>query len=125
MKIVLPGGTGQIGTLLARQFHAEGHDVVVFSRTPRAAPWRVAPWNGQTLGVWADELEGADVLINLAGRIVNCRYNHRNRCEIWSSRTRSVRVLGNALAAAQLPSASVAASQHRDDLCPSLRRPER
>ena len=43
MKIVLPGGTGQLGTVLAKEFHAAGHDVVVFSRSPRAAPWRVAP----------------------------------------------------------------------------------
>jgi uncharacterized protein (TIGR01777 family) len=103
MKIVIPGGTGQIGTLLARQFHGEQHDVVVLSRTPRAAPWRVVSWDGQTLGPWAGELEGADILINLAGRIVNCRYSYRNRCEIWSSRTRSVRVLGTALAQLQSP----------------------
>jgi len=93
MKIVIPGGSGQVGTILARHFHSQGHEVVVISRNAptsacvKPATWRVVGWNGQTLGAWAAELEGADVLINLAGRIVNCRYNHRNRCEIWASRT--------------------------------------
>jgi NAD dependent epimerase/dehydratase family enzyme len=72
MKIVLPGGTGQIGTLLARHFHAGGHDVVVLSRQLRPAPWRVIGWDARTLNGWAGELDGADVLINLAGRSVNC-----------------------------------------------------
>lgn len=103
MKIVIPGGTGQVGTILARHFHAQGHEVVVLSRTARTLPWNVVPWDGQTLGPWVDELEGADVLINLTGRIVNCRYNFKNRCEIWSSRSRSVRILGEALAALTTP----------------------
>src|SRR6186713_1536352 len=46
MKIVIPGGSGQVGTLLARQLHAEGHDVVVLSREPQASPWRVVRWDG-------------------------------------------------------------------------------
>jgi len=97
MKIVIPGGTGQVGTVLSRHFHGEGHEVVVLSRGARLAPWRVVRWDGQTLGDWMSELEGADVLINLTGRVVNCRYNYKNRCEIWSSRSRSVRILGKAL----------------------------
>jgi uncharacterized protein len=97
MKIVIPGGSGQVGTVLARHFHQEGHEVVVLSRSARSSPWRVVLWDGQTLGDWAKELDGADVLINLTGRVVNCRYNYKNRCEIWSSRNRSVRILGKAL----------------------------
>lgn len=97
MKIVIPGGSGQVGTVLARHFHATGHDVVVLSRKAAKKPWKVVVWDGQTLGDWVAELEGADALINLTGRVVNCRYNYRNRCEIWSSRTRSVRILGRAL----------------------------
>lgn len=101
MKIVIPGGSGQVGTLLARHFHHAGHEVVVLSRSAGSAPhrptaWRSVGWDGQSLGAWCAELDGADVLINLAGRIVNCRYNYKNRCEIWASRNRSVRVLGKA-----------------------------
>jgi uncharacterized protein (TIGR01777 family) len=103
MKVVIPGGTGQVGTILARHFHREGHEVVVLSRGSKKASWRIVHWDGQTLGQWVKELEGADVLINLAGRVVNCRYNHRNRCEIWSSRCRSVRILGKALATLNAP----------------------
>jgi nucleoside-diphosphate-sugar epimerase len=41
MKIVIPGGSGQVGTVLARAFHTEGHDVVVLSRYPVNRPWRL------------------------------------------------------------------------------------
>src|SRR5687768_13546244 len=70
-----------VGTMLARAFHDEGHDVVVVSRRRRVLPWRVVEWDGATPGPWTKELDGADVLINLAGRSVNCRYHARNRQE--------------------------------------------
>ena len=103
MKVVIPGGTGQVGTVLARHFHSKGHEVVILSRGSKPAPWRIVQWDGQTLGPWVQELEGADALINLTGRVVNCRYNYKNRCEIWSSRSRSVRILGKALATLTIP----------------------
>ena len=86
MKIVIPGGTGQVGTLLARAFVADGHEVVLLSRNPRNAPGRVIRWDAETVGDWAAEIDGADVLINLAGRSVNCRYNAENRRLIKESR---------------------------------------
>lgn len=98
MKIVIPGGSGQVGTVLARAFHADGHEVVVLSR--RASDkfdWRVVEWDGKTLGLWMAEFEGADVVINLAGRIVNCRYNAENRREIMDSRTLSTKAVGEAI----------------------------
>ena len=52
MKVVIPGGSGQIGTVLARAFHGQGHDVVVLSRRPDARPWRVVAWDGATLDAW-------------------------------------------------------------------------
>jgi uncharacterized protein len=103
MRIVIPGGSGQVGTMLARAFHDEGHDVVVFSRQPRVLPWRVVEWDGATPGPWIQELDGADVLINLAGRSVNCRYHAGNRKEILDSRVQSTRVLGRALAHLRRP----------------------
>lgn len=50
MKVVIPGGSGQVGTLLARTFHAEGQEVVVLSRAPQDAPWRVVLWDAETIG---------------------------------------------------------------------------
>lgn len=98
MKIVIPGGTGRVGTMLARAFHRDGHDVVVLGRgTPKSAPWRVRQWSLASPDGWADELDGADVLINLAGRSVNCRYTPETRKEIFDSRVNSVRVLGEAI----------------------------
>jgi len=104
MKIVIPGGSGQVGTLLARAFHRDGHEVVVLSRgAPSAAPWRTVAWDARTPGPWAAELEGADVVVNLAGRSVNCRYTPAHRREILQSRVDSTRVLGQAIAAAARP----------------------
>lgn len=103
MKIVIPGGSGQIGTLLARAFHSEGHEVVVLSRKPRGAPWRVMAWDAKTVGAWAAELEGADAVVNLAGRVVNCRYNAANRREILDSRVDSTRAVGLAVRRAARP----------------------
>jgi uncharacterized protein (TIGR01777 family) len=103
MKIVIPGGTGQVGTLLARALVADGHEVVVLSRNPRAAPWRIVGWDAETPGDWAAELDGADAVINLAGRSVNCRYNAGNRLAIRESRVRSTRAVGRALARVSRP----------------------
>lgn len=98
MKIVIPGGSGQVGTLLARAFVADGHEVVVLSRRPTPAAWRVVPWDARSVGDWANELDGADVVINLAGRSVNCRYCSANRHEIKHSRLDSTRAVGRAIA---------------------------
>jgi uncharacterized protein len=103
MKIVIPGGSGQVGTLLARGWTAAGHTVVVLSRTPTTAPWRVLPWDARTLGAWASEIDGADVVVNLAGRNVNCRYTPANRRAIMDSRVDSTRAVGQAIALAKQP----------------------
>ena len=105
MRIVLPGGTGQVGTLLARAFHADGHDVVVLSRRPARAPWRVAAWDPRMVGPWVSELDGADVVVGLAGRNVNCRYTPENRRAIFDSRVETTRVLGQAMARCTRPPA--------------------
>jgi uncharacterized protein len=105
MKIVIPGGAGQIGHLLARHFHAQGHNVILLSRNPQPAPWRVVPWDGITQGPWIAELEESDVCINLAGRSVNCRYTPANRRAIFDSRILSTKILGEAIASLQHPPA--------------------
>ncbi len=103
MKVVIPGGSGQVGTMLARELWNDGCDVVVLSRKVFDAPWRVVAWDAGKLGAWASELDGADAVINLAGRSVNCRYTAANREEIMESRIDSTRLLGRAIGQAERP----------------------
>lgn len=103
MKIVIPGGSGQIGTVLARAFVADGHDVVVLSRNATLRDWRVVAWDGKTLGDWADEIDDSDVVINLAGRSVNCRYHAENRRQMMDSRVDSTHIVGEAIKAVVNP----------------------
>src|SRR6266446_6454514 len=104
MKIVIPGGTGQVGTVLARAFHHDGHEVIVYGRSPpRSAPWRVEQWDPAKVTDWAGDLSGADAVINLAGRSVNCRYTPANRRQIVQSRVESVRAVARAVANARRP----------------------
>jgi uncharacterized protein (TIGR01777 family) len=77
--------------------------VIVLSRRHNPAAWRTVPWDAETLGDWAAEFEGADAVINLAGRSVNCRYTADNRRLITESRVNSTRIVGQAIAQASRP----------------------
>ena len=108
MKIVIPGGSGQVGAVLERAFCADGHDVVILTRQSNRASCkgsRLVGWDGKTPGPWVKELDGADVVINLAGYTVNCRYHQRNRERIMNSRVDSTRVVGEAIRSASRPTA--------------------
>jgi uncharacterized protein len=102
MKIVIPGGSGQIGQVLARDFVASGHDFVVLSRGA-AEVGRTVPWDGRSVTEWANEIDGADVVVNLAGRTVNCRYTEENLRAMMETRVDSTRAIGEAIAAASRP----------------------
>jgi len=101
MKVVLPGGTGQVGGILDRALTAAGHEVVVLTRSPKGE--REVGWDGATLGHWAEVVDGCDVVINLAGRSVSCRYTDENLWAMMDSRVDSARVIGKAIAAAERP----------------------
>jgi uncharacterized protein (TIGR01777 family) len=92
-----------VGTILAQAFHADRHEVVVLSRRTQVRPWRVVEWDGATIAAWTREIDGSDVVINLAGRTVNCRYNALNRRDILQSRVASTRAVGEAIARAERP----------------------
>ena len=92
------------GALLQRAFTADGHGVIVLGRRAPDAPER-RQWDGRSLGPWAAELDGADVVINLAGRTVNCRYTEENLRQMMDSRVDSTRVIGEAIAQAGRPPA--------------------
>jgi len=97
LRIVLIGGSGHIGTLLAGYFHQQGNEVCVLARTTLSTPWRVVAWNGLQLGEWVKALDGADVVLNLAGRSVDCRYNRANKAAILESRVRSTNLVAAAI----------------------------
>ncbi|WP_344533546.1 epimerase [Streptomyces levis] len=101
MKFVMPGGTGQVGTVLRRALSAAGHEVVVLSRRP-AGEGEVY-WDGASPGPWAEEIDGSDVVVNLAGRSVNCRYTPANLRLMMDSRVDSTRAVGEAIASAARP----------------------
>lgn len=103
LRIVLPGGSGQIGQILARHFHEQGHSVTVIARHPKQAKWQTIYWDANTLGDWTSVLEGSDVVINLAGHTVNCRYNDANRREIKNSRIFTTNLIGQAIARSANP----------------------
>jgi uncharacterized protein (TIGR01777 family) len=103
LRIVIPGGSGQVGRVLARHFQQSGHHVVVLTRSPHAAEWETVHWDAQTTGLWMQYLEGADVCINLTGRSVNCRYTPDNRVAIYNSRIVSTRLLGEVIGSLQNP----------------------
>ena len=98
-KLVLVGGNGFLGRHLRQHFQILGYEAVSISRTGASD----VRWDARTLGPWAAELEGADLLVNLAGRSVDCRYTAANRHEILASRTESTRALGVAVAACIRP----------------------
>lgn len=105
MKIVIAGGRGHVGAVLLRAFHAKKAEVVVLSRSTRPIhnASRVVQWDGESLGDWRQEIDGADVVINLAGRSVDCRYNTKNLAAMLESRLRSTSVIGEAIQAASRP----------------------
>lgn len=105
MKVVLAGGTGQAGTLLARELATAGHAVVVLSRgrPDQDGSPRTVFWDARTLGDWAAEVDGAGAVINLAGRSINCRHTPANQRLMLQSRLDATRVIGRAISEAARP----------------------
>ncbi|GAA3736517.1 epimerase [Streptomyces tremellae] len=109
MKVLLPGGTGHVGRVLQRAFAGDGDEVVVVTRRPGAGGAVAGPrvrevgWDGRTVGEWAREVDGCDVVVNLAGRSVSCRYTPANLRQMRDSRVDSARAVGEAVAAATRP----------------------
>jgi uncharacterized protein (TIGR01777 family) len=101
-KMVIAGGNGFLGNHLRQYFQQLGYLVVIISRGGALGPDSMQ-WDARTLGPWAAELEGAAVLVNMAGRTVDCRYSEANKREIIASRVESTRVLGAAVAACTTP----------------------
>jgi uncharacterized protein len=123
MKILIAGGSGFLGKTLTHHFKSKNHEVCVLTRrsSPHESTCRSVQWDGRTPGPWISELVDTDVLINLTGKNVNCRYTHKNKEEILNSRTDSVRVLRDAIARLERPvplwiqSSSATIYRHAED----------
>jgi hypothetical protein len=103
--MILAGGSGFLGGALAKYFTALKWEVVVLTRhpKPRADGVREVAWDGETVGTWGRELEGAEAVVNLCGKSVDCRYTAENRKLLIESRTLPTRALGQAIANSQSP----------------------
>ena len=100
MNILIPGGSGQVGQVLKRHFESNGHEVVILSRSSDDPS---AIWDGKTIGDWTQHVDWSDVVINLAGRTVNCRYTEANLRQMMESRVDSTRVVGQAIGQSSSP----------------------
>lgn len=103
--VVIFGANGFLGRYLCRHFSKRGREVVAVARrregvVPEAM---FLEWDGGSSGPWALALEGAELVINLSGRSVNCRYDEANRREILSSRVDATRLIGRAIAGCRFP----------------------
>lgn len=122
-KIVLAGGTGQIGGALVKHFKGITDKIIILGRAPGKQEGNLYyfNWDGKNIDTWSKEIEGADILFNLAGKNVNCRYTEKNKKEIFDSRTNSVEVLAKAVEGCKdapklwIQSASATIYRHSED----------
>lgn len=122
-KIILAGGTGQIGTALCEFYAERAEKIIVLSRSKAKQQGNIqyVKWDAATQGSWVKEIDAADMLINLCGKNVNCRYTEKNKKEIFDSRTNSTKALAKAIAACRMPpklwiqSASATIYRHAED----------
>ena len=103
-KMIIAGANGFLGKYLSRWFHERGWEVVGLSRNGGVdAVAKDVRWDGESLGAWAKEFEGTEVLVNLAGKSVNCRYGEKNKAAIFESRLASTAILGEAVSRCEKP----------------------
>jgi uncharacterized protein len=102
--IILAGGSGFLGMNLARSLTQQGHQVIVLSRSePDRGAWGWKQWDGKSLDDWASTIDGAQAIVNFAGKSIDCVPTPKNKELIISSRVDSTRVLGEAVASASNP----------------------
>ena len=106
-KLVIAGGTGFIGHAIARYFEKDNEVVLLTRNSNRPAPGkcRLVPWDARTLSGWVQELDGADLVINLAGENINCRHTTINRQKILRSRLDATKAIGRAIDQLVMPPA--------------------
>ncbi|MEO9967445.1 MAG: TIGR01777 family oxidoreductase [Reichenbachiella sp.] len=122
-KIIIAGGTGFLGQCLASHFTKQGHQVIILTRrtSARHNDIKYIQWDGTHLGTWCQSLDGAEMLINLAGKSVDCRYTESNKKKIYSSRLGATSILSQAILGLDRPpklwinAASATIYRHAED----------
>ncbi len=107
-RIVIAGGSGFLGRGLAWYLAEHGYQAAILSRSPKPdsnwpknTQWYI--WDGRGAGDWARCLEGAQAVVNLVGRSVDCRKTPANKKVILESRIHSCEALGSAMRAIDNP----------------------
>lgn len=122
-KIILAGGSGFLGQVLIDYYKEKVDQTIVLTRRQQANQGNIVyvPWDGKTLDNWHKCLESSDMLINLVGKNVNCRYTEKNKKEIINSRIEATEILGKAIQNCTKPpklwinAASATIYRHADD----------
>lgn len=98
-KLVIAAGTGFLGQALVNHFKNKFEEIVILTRgkSKTIDTIKYVNWNAKTFTGWEKELENAAVLINMAGKSVDCRYTKENKKEILLSRIESTRILNKAV----------------------------
>ena len=98
-KLIIAAGTGFLGQALVSHFENKFDEIVILTRGQSSVSGKIklVNWDAKTLSGWETELENTDVLINLAGKSVDCRYTEKNKKEILLSRIQSTKVLNQAV----------------------------
>lgn len=98
-KVVLAGGTGNLGKLLTDAFVRDGWHIVVLSRSVSSGTAQVSyvQWDGKNVDHWIKSVEGAEVIINLSGKSIQCRFTEQNKKELYDSRINPTQALGDAI----------------------------
>lgn len=103
-KIIIAGGTGFLGKCLVDFYKNKAEDIVILSRRLSIMEnARIVTWDAENRGDWTDEMEGADAVINLCGKSVDCRYHEKNKAKIYSSRLLPTRAIGEAISKCKNP----------------------
>ena len=104
-KIIIAGGSGFIGKYVAQFFKNKNFEVIILTRggAKKEAGISYLNWDGKNLGKWTEALEGAKLLLNLAGKSVDCRYTEANKKAILDSRIYSTKILGEAIQQCEHP----------------------
>jgi len=104
-KIVIAGGNGYIGKVLSQHFGQYSNEIVILSRKEKEQTGNIRTilWDGKNIRDWVVELEHSDLLINLCGKNVNCRYTRKNQQEIIDSRIVPTKLLGSAVQTLENP----------------------